>query len=140
MCDPGRLNHPGAFQLNWRNAQVVEQSDTVTEQDGHQVDLYFVKQLGLEALLHDIRARYGDILVPCGFLCLTNGTFNAICDEGEGRSFLDPFLWDGMGNDKIWSTPRRFAAPSAGDIEGPPSCHRRPYRRPGYPKKLGAGT
>jgi len=88
MRDPRRFYHPGAFQLNWRNAQVVEQSDTSTKQDGRPVDLYFVKQPGLEALLPDIRARYGHILIPYGFLCLTNDSFNAIGDEGEGRSFL----------------------------------------------------
>src|SRR5207248_1233891 len=108
-------DHPGAFQLDGRRAQVVEQADTATEQHGHQVHLYFVKQPGLDALLHDIRAGYGDVLVPRGLLRLTNGALNAVRDEGEGRSFPGPFLGDGMGNDKTGSTPWRVAAPRTGD-------------------------
>ena len=46
MGYPRRLDHPGAGEFNWLSAQVLEQSDTVTQQDGHQVDGYFVKKSG----------------------------------------------------------------------------------------------
>ena len=102
MRDARSLDNPRAFKLDRRSVQVVEQADTPTEQDGQQVDLYYVKQPGRDALLHDARAADGDSLVPRGLLCLANGTFSAICDEGEGRAFTqrvrDPCLWDGMGH------------------------------------------
>src|SRR5439155_15955431 len=108
-------DHPRAFERDRRGAQVLEQADAVAEQDGHQVDPDLVKQPGLEALLHDVRAADGDILVPGGFLCLTNGALHAVGDEGEGRSFPDPFLWGGMGDDETRSPPRWVAMPRIGD-------------------------
>jgi hypothetical protein len=105
------LDHPRAFQFDWLWTQVVEQPDTTAKQNRHQVDYYFVKQPRLEALLEDTRGAYGDILVPRGLLCLANGAFNAVGDKGERRSVLDPFLRDGMGNDKTISTPWGVAAP-----------------------------
>ena len=83
MCHTRGLDHPGAFQFNWFCAQVVEISDTLSEQDGHQVDAYFVNQPGLDALLHNIRAVYRDILVAGDRSGLFNGAFNAVRDERE---------------------------------------------------------
>ena len=88
MCDASSLDHPGAFQINTTRSEIVEQPDSCPKQDRHQIDMDFIQQSGLDALLGDSRAGYGDVLVPCGLLCLTNGAFNAIGDEGEGRSFL----------------------------------------------------
>ena len=126
MCYTRGLDHPRAFQFNWLSAQVVEQSDTSTKKEGHQVNIYFVKNSGFEALLGNTSGTYSDILVPCDSFCLFNGAFNAIRDERERRSFLDPFLWDCMGNDKMRYTERGFAAPRTGDIERPPTRHQRP--------------
>src|SRR6266498_2946840 len=116
MGYPRRLDHPRAFQFNWFSAEMLEQSDTLSKQDGHQIDGYFVKKPGCEALLHDLRGGYGDILISCCIFCLPNGAFNAIGDEGEWRSFRDPFLWDAMGNNKT-RCKGVIAAPGAGDIE-----------------------
>jgi hypothetical protein len=44
---------------------MLEQSDSPSEQDGHQVDVYLVKQPGSYALLRDTRGSYGDVLVTC---------------------------------------------------------------------------
>ena len=134
------LNYPGRFEFNLLRAEVIEQSNTVTEQDGRQVDPDFVQQAQLQALLCDTRAAYTDILIPCGFLCLTNGAFNAIRDESEGRPFLDPFLWDGMSDDKTRSTAWGVATPRIGDVEHPPSRHHRPKRGPFLSKEFGAGA
>ncbi len=110
MCYARSLDHSGAFQFNWLSAEMLEQSDALSQQDGHQIDGYFVKQSHFYALLHDLRGGYDDILIPCCMFCLANGTFNAICDEGERRSSLDPFLWDAMGNNKArYVTTRRIS-------------------------------
>src|SRR5687767_13502918 len=117
MRDAGGLNYSGAFQLNWCSAQVVEHTDAAAEQDRHQVDVYLVENSGLDALLHDTRAGYGDIFVACGLLGLADGTFDAVGNEDEGRAFFDPFLRGRMGNDKGRSAARRVATPGVGDVE-----------------------
>src|SRR5688572_17266938 len=38
------LNHLGSFQLDLLAAEMLEQSDTFTEEYGHELDLYFVKK------------------------------------------------------------------------------------------------
>jgi hypothetical protein len=133
------LDHPRAFQLNWLGAQVVEQSDTTTEQDGHQVDMDFVKQSGLEALLGDAGGAYRDTLVPCNLPGLLNGAFYAVGDESERRSFLDPFLRNGMGNHDDWYVHRVSAMPRIGDVKCPASCHQSPDCIGGFFEKPGAG-
>ncbi len=59
MGYPRRLDHPRAFQFNWFSAEMLEQSDTLSKQDGHQIDGYFVKKPGFEALLHEARPPIG---------------------------------------------------------------------------------
>ena len=66
MRDPRSLYHPDAFQLNWLSAQVVEHTHACAKQHRHEIDVDFVEQSGFEALLHDVRAAYADILVPLG--------------------------------------------------------------------------
>lgn len=41
---------------------MLEQSDTITDQYGHEVNLYFVKKSSLYVLLSGIRAHQPDIL------------------------------------------------------------------------------
>jgi len=126
MRDADGLDHPCAFQFNWRCAQVVEQPHTRAKQDGHQVKMYFIQQARFQALLQEDRGADDDILIPGGLLGLFDGAFNAIRDEREQRSWLDPFLWDGMGHGKSRHALGGLAAPTTGDIEGLPSRHHRP--------------
>ena len=65
---------------------MLEQSGTFSEQYGHQVDMYFVKQSGLDALLRDTSGTYTHILIGCDRFCLFDGAFNAVRDERERRS------------------------------------------------------
>jgi hypothetical protein len=137
MGYPRGIDHTCAFQFNRLNAYILEQSGTASEQDGHQVDMDFVKQSGLEGLLRDTRRGDGDILVPGGLLGLANGAFNPVGDEDERRSVLYPFLWDCMGNHKT-----RFkggmAAPGPGYIEHSTSCYHCPSRFERLLKEFGA--
>src|SRR5258706_14129445 len=91
---------------------MVEQSDARAEQDGHQVDMDFLKQSGFEALLHNRRGGYRDTLVACNRFCLFNGAFNTVGDEGERPSFLDPFWRGSMGHNNDWYVQGMFAPPS----------------------------
>ena len=44
MGDPRGFDHPRAFQFNMLSADMLEQADTFTEQYGHEVNLYFIRQ------------------------------------------------------------------------------------------------
>jgi hypothetical protein len=63
--DSSAFNHPGALQFDRPRAQVVEQSDAVPEQDGHQVYVYLVEESRSDALLRDAGGAHGDVLVGC---------------------------------------------------------------------------
>src|SRR3712207_1588240 len=100
MRDPSSLDHLGALQLDRLGAWVVEQPDAVPEQDGHQVYVYLVKKSRSDALLHEARADQADVLVVRDRFRLLYGAFEAVRDERERRSFVNPLLWDRMGNNK----------------------------------------
>jgi hypothetical protein len=87
-----RLDHLRTLQFDRPRAQVVEQSDTPSEQDGHKVYVYLVEKSRLEALLHDARGAHGDVLLARDRSRLLYGAFDAVGDERERRSFVDPFL------------------------------------------------
>ncbi len=85
MRCPRGLYHPRAFQFDLLGAQMAEQPDAPSEQDGHQIDVYLVEQSGLDGLLRDASGAYGDVLVGRDRLCLLNGFFNAVGDEVKGE-------------------------------------------------------
>src|SRR5215211_2792603 len=138
MRDTRSLCHPGALHLDRPRAQVVEQSNTVPEQDGYQVYVYLVKNSRPYALLHDTRGAYGDVLVARDLLCLLDGALDAVRDEREGRSLVNPFLRDGMGDDEGRYAQGGAATPPVGDVERPPSGYKRPHLGVCLPKELGA--
>jgi hypothetical protein len=74
------LNHPRAFQFDRLHAQMVEQSNTVPEQHGHQVNVYLVKKPRLNALLHDTGGAHSDVLVARDHFRLLNVAFDAVRD------------------------------------------------------------
>ena len=102
MGDAGSLDRVYAFQFELLRFQMIEQPDAATEQDGRDVDIDFINELGLEGLLQDTGSGDDNIFVSRCFLGLTNCAFNTIRNKGERRAFFDPFLRDGMGNNKGW--------------------------------------
>ncbi len=50
MSDPFADTHMRVFQRNGRYLEMFKQADTVTKQEGYQVDVDFVEQPGIEAL------------------------------------------------------------------------------------------
>jgi len=69
VCDGRRLNRSRAFQLGMGAAQVVEEPDPFTQQDWHQVNLYFVEQSRLNALISKRGTTQDiDVSFTCGCL------------------------------------------------------------------------
>src|SRR5919206_2901013 len=106
---------------------MLEQSDTVPEQDGRQVDVYLVKKSRSDALLRDAHGPNSDVLVARDHFRLLYGAFDAVRDERERRSFVDPFLWDRVGDDEGGYAQGGSATPPIGDVERPPSGYKRPH-------------
>jgi hypothetical protein len=117
------FDHPGAFQFDRLGAQVVKQSDTPSEQNGNQVDVYLVEQSGPYALLRDASGAYGDVLVLRDRSCLFDGALYAVRDERKRRSFVDPFLGDRVSDDEGRYAQGGSATPPVCDVERPPSRH-----------------
>src|SRR5215218_1849469 len=65
------------------------------------------------------------------------GAFEAVGDERERRSFVDPVLWDRAANNKDRDIQRVVAIPPMGEVEGPSTEHQRPGRFAGLAQELG---
>src|SRR5215213_8266597 len=125
VCYPRGLDYPRALQPDGLGPQqMLEQSDTPSEQDGHQIDVYLVKKFGPYALLRDASSAYGDVLVLRDRFRLLDGALDAVRDERQRRSFVEPFLGDRVGDDEGRYTQGGSAAPPMGDVERPPSRHK----------------
>ncbi len=108
--------------------QVIEQLDTVKEQNGHQVDVDFVQESSLKALLHDTGSAHRNRLLASNLLCYFYRAGHAVGYEREGRSGLDPFLRDPMGQNDDRHVHRVLAAPGLGDVKRPARRHQRAGR------------
>src|SRR5258708_19605301 len=83
MCDTRGLDHPRCFQFNLLSAKMLEQPSAFTEQYRHEVNLYFIKQSSLQALLSDIHATHHlDVFITCCCFCLRKSAFDALADDG----------------------------------------------------------
>ena len=119
MGDPSALDHPGDFQVDRPGAEVVEQADATPEQDGHQVDVDLVQESRSDVLLHDARGAHADILVTGDRFGLLQSAFQAVGDEPERRSFIDPRWWDRAADNKDRHIQGVVATPPMGEVEGP---------------------
>ncbi|SEN30983.1 hypothetical protein SAMN05444955_108193 [Lihuaxuella thermophila] len=63
MSDTRSLDQLSFLYFNLISAQMLEQSYTITEQYGHQMNLYFVKKASLYTLPGDVRSCRTDIFI-----------------------------------------------------------------------------
>src|SRR5687768_9215963 len=105
------------FEIDRAGAKVVEHAYATTDQDWGNVDGNFVNQAGLDRLLQDAGCANDHILIPCGLLCLANGTFHAVGDKGEWRTWLHPFLRDVVSHDERRRSGR-IPTPGLCDVKG----------------------
>jgi hypothetical protein len=84
MRHPSALDHPRALQVNRPGAEVVEQADAASEQDGHQVDVDLVQEPRPEALLHDAGGAHAHVLIAGNRFGLLEGAFQAVGDDLNG--------------------------------------------------------
>ena len=68
MGDARGRDGAGAFQFDGLDAQMLEQTDALTQQHRHEIDADFIQQPGLEALPRDIRPADADAFSPASVL------------------------------------------------------------------------
>jgi hypothetical protein len=90
---------------------MVEQGDAAPEQDVYQVHVYLIEQPSFDAVLYDARSTHADILVARDRLRLLQGAFESVRHKREGRSFVDPVLWNRSGDNKDRYVQGVFATP-----------------------------
>jgi hypothetical protein len=123
------LDHLGSFQLDLPGAVMVEQSDSIAEQHGHQVNLHLVEKPRSYVLLSGIRAaHHGDVLATRRGSRLLQGAFDAVGDEGVGRSpFLDDLLSSFCGEHETRCVEGGVIPPRHdSEVEGPTAHDDRP--------------
>jgi hypothetical protein len=106
MCDTRGFDHTRLFQHNLLGAEMIEQSDTFTEQYGHKVNHHLIDKSGFDALLRHICAAHEiDVLLARRLLSLLYGALDTVGDERErGRT-----LWNVL-RDIICADPGSVAA------------------------------
>jgi hypothetical protein len=143
MGDTRSLDHAHAVQLDGLGTHPVEQADSVAKQHGNQVKLQLVKQPGRDELPHDVRAAPQQyITVTCRCLRLGQGLFDAIGDEGVGRSSLhDQGLAGMVGDDEDRHAKGRVVPPRHHPVVEHASAHHRSADVPaGCAKDLSMGA
>ncbi len=73
---------------------MLEQSDTPSEQDGYQIDVYLVEEIRSDPPLRDAHGAHSHVLVASDRFRLLDDAFDTIGDERERRSFVDLFFND----------------------------------------------
>src|SRR6266852_4356276 len=123
MGDPFADAHLRVFQCNGCYLEMFKQADPVTKQEWDQVDVDFVEQSSVEALLHNRCGSYHDVFDACDHFCLFNGALDAVGYESHRPFLLDPFRWWAMGHDNDWGTHGMVASPSIGELVQSASSH-----------------
>ncbi len=72
---------------------MFKQADAITKQEGYQVDMDFIEQSSVEALLHNRRGSDHDLFDACDHFCQFNSVLDAVGDERHRPFRLDPFRW-----------------------------------------------
>src|SRR5258706_8875189 len=112
MGDPFADTHLRVFQGNGCYLEMFKQADTITKQEWDQVDVDFVEQSSVEALLRNRRGSYHDRFAACDHSRLFKSAFNAVGYEGHRPFLLDPFWWRSMGHDDNRGTDGMVASPA----------------------------
>jgi hypothetical protein len=123
MGNVGCINYPCAFKLNRCAAEIVKQANSFTKEDGYKMDMDFIQQAELKALLCNIRSGDSYIFTISRRFGLCNRTLDAIRDKDKGRVCSGPLFGNRVGNNKARNAHRVLTAPSLGIIKGSASCY-----------------
>src|SRR3954463_13974913 len=120
VCNADALDHRRVAKDGWRAGEVVEESNPGAKKNRRDVDLEFVEEAGIQALLDGVSAVDPDGLPAGGGFGLVHGAFDAVGHEVDGRVGSRPSGGDVVGEDEGWS-PGVISAPALGDVESAPA-------------------
>lgn len=78
MCYADARDHSRVAKNDWRAGEVVEESNSGTKKNRHDVDVNFVEEASIQALLDSVGAVDPNGLPAGGEFCLVHGTFDVL--------------------------------------------------------------
>ena len=115
MGHAGARNHLRVAKDGWRAGEAVEEPDSGAKKNRRDVDVDFVEEARIQALLDDVSAVDPNGLPAGGGLGLAHGAFDAISHEVDSRVGSRPSGGDGVGQDEC-GPPGVISAPALGDL------------------------
>jgi hypothetical protein len=107
-----RLSDHGLLEFDLLTSGMVEEADSVTQQDGGDLDENFVEESLVQALTSDAGAKEADVPVACSRLGSCNGVFDSVVNE-RSRHPGGKRRWNLVGEDEEGSVPRSSVDPRA---------------------------
>jgi len=118
VCNADARDHRRIAKDGWRAGEVVEESNSGAKKNRRDVDVDFVEETGIQALLDGVSAVDPNRLPGGGGFGLVHGAFDAVGHELDRRVGPRPSGGDVVGQYECWS-PSVISAPSLGDVESP---------------------
>ena len=109
-------NHRRVAEQGWRVGEVVEESNSGAKKNRRDVDVDFVEEASIQALLDGVSAVDPNGLPGGRGLGLDHRAFDAVGHEVDRRVGSRPSGGDVMGKDEGWS-PGVISASALGDVE-----------------------
>src|SRR5258708_335236 len=117
MCNADALDYGRVAEDDWGAGEVVEESNSGVEKKRCDVDVDFVEESGVEALLDGVGAVDSNGLPGGRGLGLVDGGFDPVGDEVHSRVGTRPPVGDVVGGHEC-RTKRVVSSPSFGLVEG----------------------
>src|SRR3954470_22419363 len=116
VCNADARDHRRVAKDGWRAGEVVKESNSGAKKNRRDVDVDFVEEASIQALLDGVSAVDANGLPGGGGFGLVHGAFDAVRHEVDSRVGSRPSGGDVVGQYECWS-PRVISAPTLGDFE-----------------------
>src|SRR3989441_10117100 len=117
VCNADAPDHRRVAKDDWRAGEAVEESNSGAKKNRRDVDVDFVEEPSIQALLDGVGAVDANGLPGGGGFGLVHGAFDAGAHEVYSRVGPGPSGGDVVGKDECRS-PSVVSAPAVGDVEG----------------------
>ena len=116
VCNADARDHRRVAKDGWRAGEVVKESNSGAKKNRRDVDVDFVEEPSIQALLDGVSAVDPNGLPGGGGFGLVHGAFDAVGHEVDRRVGSRPSGGDVVGKDECWS-PSVISSPALGDVE-----------------------
>src|SRR4051812_38862322 len=116
MGNADARDHRRVAKDGWRAGEVVKESHSGAKKKRRDVDVDFVEEASIQALLDRVSAVDRNGLPGSGGFGFVHGAFDAVGHEVDSRVGSRPSGGDAVGKDERWS-PGVISAPAVCDVE-----------------------